>query len=189
MTTSAMGQPKQKVDATPREDKARAGDSMPARELLEEVMLARLSRELKLTETETVLMVRRYSDFREAMQQLRAERDRLARQLRQALKEDAADGVLTPLMAEIRAVDEEMALARMTIYDEISADLDTKQKARLYLFIGEFEAQLRRWLNEAWQRRTGGEPPAGGLGEGGRPFGPLFRRGAQPPPPQPPAAP
>ena len=159
-------------------------DALPARELLEQVLFARLSRELKLTEEETVLMVRRYAEFREEMLDLRTERERVARQLRQAVKDNSDEAVLTPLLAEIRRVDEKMANARMTIYDEISAELDTRQKARLYLFIGEFEAQLRRWLNEARQRRAGGDWLPPGRGDNPRPLPPL-RRGPKAPPPPP----
>ncbi len=126
-----------------------------ARELLEQVMLARLSRELELDSEQTVLMVRKYAAFREEMVVLREKRAALARDLRAAVKEQAGDARVSELLGKLRAADEDIARARLSIYDEISADLSTEQKAKLYLFIAEFESQLRKWVMRLQRRRMG----------------------------------
>ena len=137
-----------------------------ARELLEQVMLARLSRELDLNDERTVLLVRRYGEFRENLGRLRARRAELTRQLRAAVEGGLPHGEVERLLHELRQADEELVRARNGMYEEISAGLDIVQKARLYLFIAEFEDKLRNWVMQAQRRRFGAGPPGWGEAPG-----------------------
>lgn len=164
-----------------RDDRPRLG-SPPigehARELLEQVMLARLSRELELDDERTVLLVRRYSEFREHLGHLRERRAELTRRLRAAIEGEAPHGEVERHLQELRQTDEELVRARHGMYEEVSADLGIVQKAKVYLFIAEFEDKLRHWVMQAQRHRFGGGPPAwaDGPGPGGPP-----EPGARPP--------
>jgi hypothetical protein len=182
--------------AQPRFEGGGGPDARPfldneARELLEQVMLARLSRELDLDSEQTVLMVRKYAAFREQVAALREKRTALAGDLREAVKAEAGDARVARLLDNLRAADEEIARARLTIYDEISADLTTQHKAKLYLFIAEFENQLRKWVMRMHRGRMG-MPPEEDRHEPGRVGPPPHAPGEPGPgrlgPPQPPPA-
>lgn len=139
-------------------DDARAAES---RNLLEEVLMARLTRELALNEEQTVLMVRHLAEFRDKMAALRRERMVLARELRQAVREGKDEAAIGKLLEEVVAHEEKAAVARREIVDFDGFELTTWQKAKLYLFIVDFEGDMRRLLKQAQERRASRAPRAG----------------------------
>jgi hypothetical protein len=139
-------------------DEARAIES---RNLLEEVLMARLTRELALNEEQTVLMVRHLAEFRDKMAGLRRERMVLARELRQAVREGKDEAAIGELLEAVVAHEEKAAVARREIVDFDGFELTTWQKAKLYLFIVDFEGDMRRLLKQAQERRAGRAPRAG----------------------------
>lgn len=139
-------------------DDARAIES---RNLLEEVLMARLTRELALNEEQTVLMVRHLAEFRDKMASLRRERMVLARELRQAVREGKDDAAIGKLLEAVVAHEEKAAMARREIVDFEGFELTTWQKAKLYLFIVDFEGDMRRLLKQAQERRAGRGPRPG----------------------------
>ncbi|HNT88054.1 MAG TPA: hypothetical protein PKL84_09330 [Candidatus Hydrogenedentes bacterium] len=160
------------------------------RELLEQVFVARLSRRLKLDDGQTVLMVRHYMDHREKIQALREERMRLIEPLQRLAEENVNEAETMTLLEKIVAVDRELALARFAVFEEMSKSLTPAQKAGLYLFVSDFENELRRWMTQVHRRRfEEGHPPLSEPGSlldpempppaGGPAFDPEF----QPPPP------
>lgn len=150
-----VGDTKAKVDT---KDEAQApGDerSADSRKLLEEVLMARLTRELSLNEEQSVLMVRHLAEFREKMADIRRERMVLARNLRQALRDNKDDDTIGKLLEEIVAYEDKASAERRKFVDFEDFKLSTSQKARLYLFIVDFEGDMRRLLKQAQERRLG----------------------------------
>lgn len=137
--------------------------STESRKLLEEVLMARLTRELALDERQTVLMVRHLAEFRDNMAALRRERMVLSRNLRQAVRESKDEEVIAKVLEEVVAHEAKAAEARREIIDFDGFELTTWQKAKLYLFIVDFESDMRRLLKQAQERRFGrgqkAEPP------------------------------
>ena len=157
---SAPGAPEQ---AAPREG------GQDTRKLLEEVLMARLTKELALDETQTVLMVRHLAEYRDAMAAVRRERAQVLRSLRQAVRESKDEKSIAGLMAELATLDQKALELRTGILDVDGVPLTTWQKARLYLFINEFEADMRRLLNRAQERRAPNARTPGKGQERGRP--------------------
>ena len=155
------------------ESAAREERSTESRKLLEEVLMARLTRELALDEEQTVLMVRHLAEFRDNMAALRRERLVLSRNLRQAVREGKDEEAIAKVLEEVVAHEAKAAEARREIIDFDGFELTTWQKAKLYLFIVDFESDMRRLLKQAQERRFGRgqkpsqpqDPSAGGTAE------------------------
>ncbi len=126
-----------------------------SRKLLEEVLMARLTRELALDEEQTVLMVRHLAEFRDNMAALRRERMVLSRNLRQAVREGKDEEAIAKVLEEVVAHEAKAAEARREIVDFDGFELTTWQKAKLYLFIVDFESDMRHLLKQAQERRFG----------------------------------
>lgn len=129
--------------------------SVDSRKLLEEVLMARLTRELSLNEEQSVLMVRHLAEFREKMADIRRERMALARNLRLALRDNKDDETVGKLLEEVVACEEKATAERRKFVNFEEFKLSTSQKARLYLFIVDFEGDMRRLLKQAQERRLG----------------------------------
>jgi len=129
--------------------------SQESRKLLEEVLMARLTRDLALDEEQTVLMVRHLAEFRDRMAALRRERGVIAKKLRQAVRESQDEPAIEKYLAEAMAHEEKAAEARRSLLDIEGLELTTWQKARLYLFIQDFDLEMRRILKQAQERRLG----------------------------------
>ncbi len=143
--------PEKGSEVTPgREDR-----STESRKLLEEVLMARLTRELALDEEQTVLMVRHLAEFRDNMAALRRERMVLSRNLRQAVREGKDEEAIAKVLEEVVAHEAKAAEARREIVEFDGFELTTWQKAKLYLFIVDFESDMRRLLKQAQERRFG----------------------------------
>lgn len=159
-----------------------------ARELLEQVFVARLSRKLELNDEQAVLMVRRYSEHRERILHLKEQRRELAAQLRKRVEANPDNPEIGELLSRLEGIDRDIVNARFAIYEQLREGLSQAQRAALYLFIADFEEEMRGWLNQVQRRRFMGEPnpfmPGEmGPGEGpGRETGPPMRgEGRRPP--------
>ena len=148
-----------------------------AREMLEQVMIARLSNELKLTDEQSVLLMRRFSEARDEKQALGRERTEAIRVLRSTVEQGKDEAALTACMDRVRAADEKLGSHRQRMQEAMGAGLDPWQKGKLVLFMDQFESEIKQMLREAHDRRTGrpfqGMPPAPGMGpRPGMPPGP-----------------
>lgn len=138
-----------------KEERVKEERAIESRKLLEEVLMARLTRELALDEEQTVLMVRHLAEFRDKMASMRRERMVLARNLRQAVREGKDEKAIAKVLEVVVVHEEKMAVARREIVDFEGFELTTWQKAKLYLFIVDFESDMRRLLKQAQERRQG----------------------------------
>jgi hypothetical protein len=145
------------VDA-PNEVRARA----ESRKLLEEVLMARLTRELALDEAQTVLLVRHLTEFRDRMLALRRERMERMRALRRAVKAGQDEAALQVLLDDVLANQRKTAEARQDVLDFDGFEMTTWQRARLLVFLNDFENDMRRLLRRAQERREASRPPRGG---------------------------
>lgn len=150
-----------------KEERVKEERAIESRKLLEEVLMARLTRELALDEEQTVLMVRHLAEFRDKMASMRRERMVLARNLRQAVREGKDEKAIGKVLEEVVVNEEKMAVARREIVDFEGFELTTWQKAKLYLFIVDFESDMRQLLKKAQERRQGRGAKAAPRGEAG----------------------
>lgn len=132
---------------------AHRAQAQESRKLLEEVLMARLSRDLALEDAQTVLLVKRLAEFRERAAGFRRERMQLMRSLKQAVRESQDEEAIGALLEQIAAHDEAAFRARQEVLDVEGLELTAWQRARLLIFINEFEADMRRLLKQAQERR------------------------------------
>ena len=142
------------------------GNPVDPRELLEQVMTARLSKELALDEQQTVTLVRRFSEFREEMHSFRMERMRLLRELRTVTRNAQDEEAINATLKALLELDETVARANRNLFETASSSYTPWQRARLYIFMSEFENDMRRMVQRArerFERRPDGEdafPPS-----------------------------
>jgi hypothetical protein len=154
--------PAQAVGQSPK----RGEGTTESRKLLEEVLMARLTRELALDESQTVLMVRHMAEYRDRMLALRRERGEKMRALRQAVREGDDEAGIEALMEEVLALNQKVASARNSFLDFQGFELTIWQQARLVVFLNDFEGDMRRLLHRARERRGNG--PGGVQNRGAR---------------------
>ncbi len=144
------------------------------RELLEQAMTARISKELALSDEQTVLVVRSFAEIREETRQLRMKKTELTRELRGLLNNSQDEALIQAKLEGIMLIDADVVNMRLRAFEESSRDLTVWQRAKLYLFISEFEADLRKMLARAKEHRL--------LREEGGPGGRGSRSKMGPPP-------
>ena len=130
------------------------------RKLLEEVLTARLTREFDLDDEATLKLVRGVSEHRDNMRRLNDERNRLLHELRQGLQRGTNETTAVNL-ANLLEIEAQLTAERLEFHHKMDQTLNPEQHARLYLFLHDFDQEMRRLIDRARQR--GGEPgPAGG---------------------------
>ena len=135
----------------------------PGGEFFAEVMMARLSDELELSDEQTVLMVRKFSGLRDQVRDLRKQRTQAARELELQLQSKSPDAAKTQeQLDKVIALDSQIRDERQKVFEEMGAELDPVKKAKLYLFLDQFESDMRRMIGEARERFRGGRPDGNG---------------------------
>ncbi len=141
-------------ESRPPQERARRGGRM-----LEQVMLARLSEELELSDEQTVLMVRKFTDFRARRAELRKEREHLMKGLREAIDRNAPDTEIEGQLARLREQNEALMALTRALYEELSKDLSPRQRAKLFLFLERFDAEVQQMMRRVEERRVPPPPP------------------------------
>ncbi len=119
---------------------------------MEHVMMARLSKELDLDDEQTVLMVRRLADVKEQTEKAKRKRMRLMREIHETASEDRNDPGIGAKLDSLIATDRELIEARFEAFEKASEGLDDWQRARLYVFVQEFDSDMRRLVSRARDR-------------------------------------
>lgn len=187
--------PAAETPAGPPPPPAAAQDDPELNSLLETVMAARLAKELKLNDEQSVLMVRRLGEYRDQLADLRKQRSELTKELRGLVKAGAPDADIEPKLDNLMKLDRETVEIRQHAYEKAAQGLSTSQRAKLYLFVSEFQTEMKRLAQMARERarKNMGPPPPPGP-DGPPPPGPGKMRGgpgkmrnpdAPPPPPAP----
>lgn len=136
-------------------------ESQDARELVETVMLARMSRELELDDEQTVLLVRRIEETKERMAELSKERSEAMKELHASVRDEEAEDVIEEKLERLIGLDAELAEAKLKAFTEVGEGFTVTQRAKLYVFVQEFDSQMRHLVDRARQRHRGMGPPEG----------------------------
>lgn len=159
------------------------------RELIETVKMVRLSKELGLTQEQTVVLVGQYNEFKAQIEKLNQERQERLRDLKEAVRTDSDNERIQKALDALMEHDAKITETRRAAFNEVGKDLTIKQKAKLYVFLQEFDQDMRRLIQRARERgqgpamngpmmnrfremregRQGGFPPQGGPGRQGPP--------------------
>ena len=144
----------------------RGGPSPEMRELLEQILIARISQRLELSDEETVLLVRRFSKFREELSTLGKERMERVKTLRKSLKVGKDNPEIELNLQALLDHERKMMGLRTSMMDDAGIDLEPWQKASLYLFVTEFENEMRQLVHRAFEQQRGEGRPSGSGGYG-----------------------
>jgi len=139
-------------------------DEQDVRELVEVLRMARLSKAVGLDKEETVVLVRVYDRFKSRAGELNRERRRIMDDLKRAVRSSADDALIEQHLNELIEIDKRLFELRLKAFETISEDLTTEQRAKLYVFMREFDEELRRMVVRArrdMMRERAGNAPEG----------------------------
>lgn len=146
-------------------------DREKAREYIEDVMLARVSKALDLDDEKSLLLLRRFKEHREESMELFKERHKAVTAMREAVEAgDEEESVA--FLEKMLALDKQLFEHRQALIMDPELELDRMQRAKLYLFFQDFEENMRRVLRQVHRQRDSEfpPPPPGEEGRGpGRP--------------------
>lgn len=126
------------------------------RELIETVRMVRLSKALGLNDEQTVVLTRQYGKYREDLQKAQQERQQLLRDLKENVRSDAPDDQIQSALNKLVEHDRKTVEIRQSVLDEVGKDFTPKQKAKLYVFVSDFDQEMRKLVERA---REGGAGP------------------------------
>ena len=121
--------PDGKASKRPGAHMGKDGNQAKAREMLEQVMIARLSSELKLNDEQSVVLMRRFTESREEKQSLNREHTEAMRALRGIVDQNKDEAALNECLARLRDIDTKLASHRQRLQETMGADLSPWQKA------------------------------------------------------------
>ena len=120
-----------------------------AREAMQRVRIRRLAETLDLDGQETEKVVNRIEAHEEKQRELQRELGQARHDLRVALREDADEDTVSEKLDKALELEGKKILHQRDGYREITEDFDVKQQARFYLFMPEFEEDMRRLVERA----------------------------------------
>ncbi len=123
-----------------------------ARELVQAVVITRLSRRMALDEEQTILIMRRFSEYRDQSVQLQKKRLESVKKFNRAIKKEASDAEVSALLEEIVAFDRKLTSVKYDTLVQGGSGLDARQSAQLYVLLGEIENDIRRLIQQARKR-------------------------------------
>jgi len=165
-------------------------DSVSARQLVQEIMTARLARELALSDEQTVIMLKRFTEYRSQLDAFKKERQELTKALRASISGKEPDTKIEARLKALAELDGKIVEFKKSLYDSASEGLSVAQRAKLYVFLSDFESDMRKLIQKAREQsgqrmmNHGASPPLGGYPPGQPPRGIRNRMG----PPGPPTA-
>lgn len=137
-------------------------------ELMHALMMVRLSQRLGLDDEKTVILVRRMAEYKKNVKALDKDRREQLDAIRKALEEESREDKIEILLESLRKNDRERVSKQQDLFVQLADGLTKAQEAKLYVFISEFENDMRRLVQHARGRRYGGP----GEGPGWQPGGP-----------------
>jgi len=123
------------------------------RELVNMVMTIRLAKRLGLTDEQTLLCARRVGSHKDELLTLKGNRARTTHHLRGILNGDAPEEAVTKQLEKLLNLEHEIAALTGKLVKEAEKDFDVSQTAKLYLFLGDFDNDMRRLIRRAQRLR------------------------------------
>lgn len=125
------------------------GQEQDVRELVEALRIVRLSQALGLTDKEAATVVRSLGKWKKDLQKLKYERARLERELRADLESAAGEEMVAKKFEALMELDRSIAQSTRRLVEAAGKDLSPVQTAKFYLFLGDFDQELRRMITRA----------------------------------------
>lgn len=139
-------------------------NELPAKDLLEQVMVARLAKQLNLSDEQTVIFVKRFIEFRESMENKNRERQILANELRKLTKTAPSENTMSLIEQQfdrLKKLDKEIYDQKLEWIENVSKDYPFITKVQLYLILSDFENEIKHYLRKAYEWRQNRPPEQG----------------------------
>ena len=145
------GGPPDRGRISERREDERASRRGPAeaREAMQRVRIRRLAETMDLEDEETEKLVQRMETHEEKQRELERELGQARRDLRRALREDEDEDTISEKLHEALELEGRKVLHRRDGYRGMTEGFDVEQQARFYLFLPEFEQDMRRLVEHA----------------------------------------
>ena len=137
-----------------------------ATQLMGMVMISRMSRQLELDDEQTVLVMRRIEELKEKAGKLRRKRGELVKTLKKGVADGVPDDEIQAPLKQLMDLDRRLAQAPVDLVDECSDTLTVAQRAQFYVFLSEFETDMRKLVQRARARAAQGRPGPPGMMSG-----------------------
>ncbi|MCX8065244.1 MAG: hypothetical protein N3G21_08750 [Candidatus Hydrogenedentes bacterium] len=141
---------------------------VPAREVLEQIFLARVASQLRLSDEQTVIFLKKFMEFQEQNKELVQQRKKLTDSLRNTFKEKSGainEGEIANLYDELVEIDRKIFNRKREFVEEVSQGLEIEKKVKLYLILSDFEEEMRKFLRKAYEWKQRRFKPSGSTSE------------------------
>ena len=118
-------------------------------DLIQSYMLIRLQRTLDLNDVQTLELMKLNGQFKDQLTRLKFQRGMLIAQLRLHVQANESDDVLSRTLEHILENESQTAVTLRKLVEESASLLSVPQQAQLYLFVGDFEQDIRRMATHA----------------------------------------
>jgi hypothetical protein len=136
------------------------GNDEEMRAAMEQVMVVRLKRALRLTPEQETRVMPKVEDLMAARRETATRRRGAVSHLRAVMiDETASDAEIVKAIKDVRAIDDDFRSHEQALKDDIGRELTPRQQARLYFFEENFRRAMQRRMFDAMQRRGPGGPP------------------------------
>jgi len=130
------------------------------KELIDTVRIYRLSKTLELSDEQTVLLMRRYDDFKKKVAELWEKRTKTMDLLREKVEGGAPESEIEEILNSLARLEEESSKARTDLIQKSGEGLTVMQRARMLLFLQDFERDMRRLIERAREFQGGDKDAA-----------------------------
>lgn len=118
-------------------------------DLIQAYMLVRIQRTLDLTDVQALELMKLNGEYKDKLTRLKFQRGMLIAQLRLHLEASESDEVIGRTLGHILENESQTAITLGKLVEESAGVLSIPQQAQLYLFVGDFEQDLRRMATHA----------------------------------------
>ena len=125
-------------------------------ELVELVKIWRMSREIGLSQEQTLKILDANDTQRKKVAQLHQQQQRLIGELRKAVQNKGSKKNLSSLTKKIAAIDKEKLQAELDRQELLLEGMTPQQKAKYYIFRTRFDQDVRGIINQIMKRRRTG---------------------------------
>lgn len=126
-----------------------SAEPVNTKQLVMDVLTVRLARELALNDEQTVVMAKRFTDYRAKLESLKKERQEQVKALRASISAAEPDAQIEAKLKALSKQDTKITEYKKNLYDSASEGLSIAQRARLYVFLSDFENDMRKLIQKA----------------------------------------
>jgi len=125
-------------------------------DLIQSYMLIRIKKTLDLTDVQTLHLMKRIGVYKEKLPRLKFHKALLISQLRLRLSESASEVSIQENLTLLLENDQKTVETLRSMITEAGEELVATQRAKLYLFVGDFEQDIRRMAQHAQRMNQDG---------------------------------